>query len=65
MTSRRRIVYPDAEESLAHFFAGPRLDRLRALGDFTIHFGRPATPEAFLERMAEADAVVSGWASIV
>ncbi len=61
MSGTRRIVYPDAEDNLAPLFAGARLARLRALGDFRVHYGRPATAEAFLEQMATAHAVISGW----
>ena len=33
----RKIVYPDAEESLAPLFSGDRLESLKNLGEFEIH----------------------------
>jgi D-3-phosphoglycerate dehydrogenase len=61
MAGRRRIVYPDAEDSLAELFTGGRLARLEALGEFAVHYGRPADQADFLARMAEAHAVLLGW----
>jgi D-3-phosphoglycerate dehydrogenase len=61
MTSQRRIVYPDAEDTVSGLFTGARLARLEALGDFRIAYGRPTEPEDLLARMGDAHAVLLGW----
>jgi len=55
------IVYPDAEEHLASVFTGERLARLESLGEFSVYYGeRPSTAE-FIERIGNANAILSGW----
>lgn len=56
----RRIIYPDAEDSLLPLFAGERRRRLERLGRFEIHTGFPNSAEVFAERLAGADAVFLG-----
>ena len=57
----RKIVYPDAEESLSPLFDGERLARLEELGSFEIHYGTRPDDETFIERIGDANAVISGW----
>ena len=57
----RKIVYPDAEESLSALFSGKRLARLEALGEFEIFYGTRPDDETFIERIGDAAAVISGW----
>jgi len=54
----RRIVYPDADETMLPFFAGERRRRVEALGSFEILTGIPASVEAFAKRLAGAHAVI-------
>ena len=55
------IVYPDAAQNLAAVFTGERLARLESLGKFTVYYGeRPSTAEC-IERIGNANAVLSGW----
>ncbi len=54
----RRIVYPDAEETMRPFFAGERRERVERLGSFEILTDIPASAEAFAERLAGAHAVI-------
>jgi phosphoglycerate dehydrogenase-like enzyme len=56
----RRIVYPDADETVLPYFAGERRRRLERLGDFQIYTGFPASAEVFAERLAGANAVFLG-----
>jgi len=58
--AERRIVYPDADESVLPFFAGERRRRLERLGRFEIHVGFPAAAAVFAERLAGAHAVFLG-----
>lgn len=61
MLQDNHIVYPDAEENLASVFTGERLERLENLGKFSIYYGvRPSTEE-FIDRIGDANAVLSGW----
>jgi phosphoglycerate dehydrogenase-like enzyme len=57
----RKIVFPDAEESLAPMFKGPRLSKLEELGEFIIYYGNQPDDETFIHRIADANAVISGW----
>ena len=57
----RKIVYPDAEESLSPLFAGNRLAKLEALGEFKIYYGSRPDDEKFIDRIGDANAVISGW----
>ena len=57
----RKIVYPDAEESLSPLFSGERLAKLESLGEFKIFYGRRPDDETFIERIGDADAIISGW----
>jgi D-3-phosphoglycerate dehydrogenase len=56
----RRIVYPDADETVLPFFAGERRRRLERLGSFEIHTGFPGSADVFAERLAGAHAVFLG-----
>ena len=57
----RKIVYPDAEESLSPLFGGERLSKLEDLGNFEIHYGTRPDDETFIDRIGDANAVISGW----
>jgi phosphoglycerate dehydrogenase-like enzyme len=56
----RRIIYPDADESVLPLFAGERRRRLERLGSFEIHTGFPTSTEVFAARLTGADAVFLG-----
>jgi len=56
----RRIVFPDADETILPFFAGERRRRLERLGSFEIHTGFPTSAAQFAERLAGARAVFLG-----
>lgn len=57
----RKIVYPDAEESLSPLFSGDRLTKLEKLGEFKIYYGSRPDDEKFIDRIGDANAVISGW----
>jgi D-3-phosphoglycerate dehydrogenase len=57
----RKIVYPDAGESSARFLSGDRLARLQSLGEFEVFYDDQPDDEAFIERLADANAAISGW----
>lgn len=57
----RKIVYPDAEESLSPLFTGERLAKLEELGEFEIYYGSRPDDEKFIDRIGDANAVISGW----
>ena len=56
-----KIVYPDADESVAHILSGGRLAKLEALGEFKIYYGSRPDDKTFINRIADANAVISGW----
>jgi len=61
MQQDNHIVYPDADENMTAVFTGERLARIEGLGKFTVFYGeRPSTAE-FIERIGDANAVLSGW----
>lgn len=57
----RKIVYPDAEESLSPLFNSTRLAKLEDLGTFEIHYGTRPDDKTFIDRIGDANAVISGW----
>ncbi len=57
----RKIVYPDAEESLAPLFTGNRLSKLENLGESEIYYGSKPDHHTYIDRLVDADAVISGW----
>jgi D-3-phosphoglycerate dehydrogenase len=57
----RKIVYPDAGESSARFLSGSRLDKLKSLGEFEIFVDDQPDDDVFIERLADANAAISGW----
>lgn len=57
----RKIVYPDAEESVSSLLAGERLAKLEALGEFEAFYGARPDDDTFMERIGDADMVISGW----
>ena len=59
--SKVRIVYPDANESIAELFSTARLERIQALGQIAIHIGEPESQEQFIERIGDANALMLGW----
>ena len=61
MLQDNHIVYPDAEQNLSSVFVGERLARLERLGKFSVYYGdRPSSAEC-IERIGNANAVLSGW----
>ena len=57
----RKIVYPDAEVTLAPLFTGERLSRLEKLGEFNIYYDNQPTDATIIERASGASAIISGW----
>lgn len=57
----RKIVYPDADENSAQLISGGRLAKLEGLGDFEMYCDDHPDDAAFIERLADADAAISGW----
>lgn len=57
----RKIVYPDAGEKSVELFTGSRLARLEALGEFEIYPDEQPDDATYIERLADADAMISGW----
>jgi len=57
----RKIIYPDAEGSLSPLFTGERLTKLEELGEFQIYYGSRPDDEIFIDRIGDANAVISGW----
>ena len=57
----RKIVYPDADEKSAQIITGSRLARLESLGQFEMYCDEQPDDAAFIERLADADAAISGW----
>lgn len=57
----RKIVYPDAEESLSQLFTAGRLNKIEELGEFKIYCGSRPDDQAFIDRIGDANAVLSGW----
>lgn len=57
----RKIVYPDAEESIAPLLTGERLNKLKSLGEFEVYYGEQPDDQTVIERLADAQAVISGW----
>lgn len=58
---KRKIVYPDASDDSRELLVGERLERLQALGEFTVHYGKPQDVSAFNARIGDANAVLLGW----
>lgn len=57
----RKIVYPDADEKSAQLLTGNRLARLESLGEFQLYCDDRPNDASFIERLADADAAISGW----
>jgi phosphoglycerate dehydrogenase-like enzyme len=57
----RKIVYPDAGEKSVQLFTSNRLAKLEALGVFEIYCDEQPDDETYIERLADADAMISGW----
>lgn len=57
----RKIVYPDADEKSAQLITGSRLAKLESLGEFELYLDEQPDDAAFVERLADADAAISGW----
>jgi len=58
---RRKIVYPDADEASLEMITGSRRTRLESLGEFEIHCDEAPGDDAVIERLAGAQAALSGW----
>ena len=61
MAEDRLIVYPDADADMMDMFAGERLARLEAFGNFRACPGRPTDHVQYLERIAGAAGLMLGW----
>lgn len=61
MVMTRKIVYPDAGESSVRFLSGSRLAKLESLGEFEIFVDDQPDDDVFIERLADANAAISGW----
>lgn len=59
--TKRKIVYPDAEPSLAPLFTGKRVSRLENLGEFKIYYDSQPTDASIIERATGASGIISGW----
>ena len=59
--SNVHIVYPDAGNDIDARMAGARMERIREIGEFTAYTGRPQSEQQFIERIADADALMLGW----
>ena len=57
----RKIVYPDAGENSLQIFTGERLAKLESLGEFEIYRDDQPQDANIIERLADADAAISGW----
>ena len=55
------IVYPDASQQVGDLMTGARLAKLSEAGEFTAHVGRPENDRQFIERIANANALMLGW----
>ncbi|MCP4982611.1 MAG: 3-phosphoglycerate dehydrogenase [Gammaproteobacteria bacterium] len=56
-----KIVYPDAGENSARIITGKRLEKLENLGEFKIYCDDQPDDAVIIERLADADAAISGW----
>lgn len=61
MSVHRRIVYPDADGESRLMFSGDRLEKLEAIGDFTLYPDMPKDTSDFIERIGDAEAILLGW----
>ena len=61
MQRLNHIVYPDADENTKSVFVGDRLARLENLGKFSLFYGDRPSNDEFIERIGNANAVISGW----
>ncbi len=57
----RKIVYADADTDSVEILNGDRLAKLQSLGEFIIYPDAPADDDVFIERLAGANAAISGW----
>jgi D-3-phosphoglycerate dehydrogenase len=55
------IVYPDANQHTLDLMTGERLERVREVGQFTAHIGRPENHRQFTARIGDASALMLGW----
>lgn len=55
------VVYPDAGRDIEERMAGERLEKIRHIGEFTAHIGRPQSEAEFIERVGDANALMLGW----
>ena len=61
MAARHKIVYPDGDDATRSLLTDERLARIEALGEFTLFTDAPGTPDKYLDRIGDADAVILGW----
>ena len=56
-----KIVYADAEAASLEILEGPLKSRIAAVGSLTCHLGEPGSPEEFVARIGDAEAIILGW----
>ena len=56
-----RIVCPDGTVTIRRFLSAELEARLQQSGSFTWFDGRPKTPEAYIERVKDADGILLVW----
>jgi len=56
-----RIVCPDGTVTIRRFLSAELEARLQQFGSFTWFDGRPKTPEAYIERVKDADGILLVW----
>ena len=61
MTSKRVIVYPDADPDEDTVLTEVGVDRLAAYGALRVHDGVPQSNEEYTSRIKDANAMIVGW----
>ena len=61
MTSKRVIVYPDADPDENTVLTEVGVDRLAAYGALRVHDGVPQSNEEYTSRIKDANALIVGW----
>ena len=61
MTSKRVIVYPDADPDEDTVLTEVGVDRLAAYGALRVHDGVPQSNEEYTSRIKDANALIVGW----
>ena len=61
MTTKPRVVYPDASADVERLLESEQGKRLRARADVRVHQGRPKDIDEYLDRTAGAAGMLLGW----